>query len=64
VDQLRAFDQGYAVGVRNGYTEAQVRVSKYMKDIPASDPRYAVLADLSHFLKEEQERAVEACIAT
>lgn len=63
VDQLNAFDQGYAVGVRNGYLEAQVQVWDYIKDIPASDPRYTVLADLSHFLKEQQERAIEACIA-
>jgi hypothetical protein len=64
VNQLNAFDQGYAVGVRNGYVEAQVRVHKYMDGIPAADPRYAVLADLSSFLKEQQEWAIEACTAT
>lgn len=64
MDQLRVFDQAYAVGVRNGYIQAQVEVWDYMKDIPASDPRYAVIADLSHFLKERQDRAIEACTAT
>jgi hypothetical protein len=64
MDQLKAFEQGYAVGVRNGYIEAQVRVMSYMKDIPATDPRYPVLADLSHFLKEQQDRAIETCVAT
>lgn len=64
MDQLKAFDQGYAAGVRSGYIEAQVRVWNYLRDIPATDPRYAVLADLSHFLKEQQNQAIEACLAT
>lgn len=54
-----AFDRGYGQGHRCGYEDAAGELWEFMKDIPYEDPRYAVLVDLSRFLRERRDRALE-----
>lgn len=51
----KTWDRAYRSGHRCGYMDALGEVWIYMKDMPASDPRYAVLIDLADFLRERRE---------
>lgn len=51
----KTWNQAYASGHRCGYMDAVSEIWLYMKDIPAGDPRWAILTDLAHYVHDRRD---------
>lgn len=53
------WDKAHAQGHRCGYMDAVAGVWEFSKDIPSTDPRFAVLVDLVEVLRERRDKALD-----
>lgn len=51
----KTWHTAYGQGHRCGYLDAVSEAWLYMKDIPAGDPRWPILADLLEFLHDRRD---------